>query len=148
MSNARNAQEPQGAPIQSYDPVRYPQDHVAAILDTPAQLTDALGALTGGFLESELIVLAGQEEAERLDAGTGRTGLLHHVIRIADRLGVLNKEMEVKERYERALREAGHVVLVLAPTEERKRLAADILRDSGGHFIRYFGRFTIEVLGT
>ena len=148
MSNARNAQEPKGAPIQSYDPVRYPQDHVAAILDTPAQLADALGALTGGFLESELIVLAGQEEAERLDAGTGRTGLLHHVIRIADRLGMPNKEMEVKERYERALREDGHVVLVLAPTEERKRLAADILRDSGGHFIRHFGRFTIEVLGT
>ena len=148
MSDARNARDQ--APdeqSQSSEPFRYPQDHVAAILDTPAQLTDALGALTSqGFLESELTVLAGQEEAERLDASTGRTGLLHQVLRIRDRLGLPDKEQEVKKRYEQALREDGHVVLVLAPTEERKRLAADILGGSGGYFVKYFGRLTIEVL--
>lgn len=126
---------------------QYPQNHVAAIVDAPAQLTDALEALTGsGFMESEVTVLAGAREAERLDASTGRSGLLHHVLRIADRLGVLHREMEVKERYEQALRDDGHVVLVLAPTEERKRLAADTLLGHGGHYIKYFGRFTIEVL--
>jgi hypothetical protein len=148
MPDARDA--PGRAPgelTQTSEPFRYPQDHVAAIVDSPEQLTDALGTLTGGgFLESEITVLAGPKEAERLDASTGRTGLMHHVLRVADRLGMLHKEMEVKERYEQALRDDGHVVLVLAPTEDRKRLAADVLRHAGGYFVKFFGRFTIEVL--
>ena len=148
MPDPRNA--PGRAPgelAQPSEPFKYPQDHVAAIVDSPDQLRHALENLTGGgFLESEVTVLAGPKEAERLDASTGRTGLLYHVLRVADWLGMLHKEMEVKERYEQALREDGHVILVLAPTEERKRLTADILRNAGGYFIKFFGRFTIEVL--
>jgi hypothetical protein len=38
-------------------------------------------------------------------------------------------------------------VLVLAPTEERKRRAAEILRQHGRHFINFFGRLAVEQVG-
>jgi hypothetical protein len=37
-------------------------------------------------------------------------------------------------------------VSVLAPTEERKQLAARVLRDHGAHWVNFLGRFTIETL--
>jgi hypothetical protein len=130
---------------RSTDPVYYPEDHLVGVVDTPAQLTSAMDALTaGGFLESEVEVLCGQEQAERLAASSGRRGLLGGVLRIAERLGVRDDELEVKARYEQALRDGRLILSVLVPTEERKARAADILRAHGGHFITYFGRLTIE----
>jgi hypothetical protein len=35
-------------------------------------------------------------------------------------------------------------VAVLAPTEERKDLAADVLRRCGGRFINFFGQLKVE----
>jgi hypothetical protein len=56
------------------------------------------------------------------------------------------EEMDAWRQYEQALQDGHLNVLVLAPTEERKRLAADILRQHGGHFINFFGRLAIEKL--
>jgi hypothetical protein len=98
----------------------------------------------GGFLASEIRVLSGPAAAERLGAKTGRSGLAGLAIRIAEKLGIEDNEMERKSSYESALREGGFVVAVAAPTDERKELAAALLRDAGAHTVNYFGRFTIE----
>jgi hypothetical protein len=37
-------------------------------------------------------------------------------------------------------------MLVLAPTEKRKKLAAAVLQQNGGRFINFFGRLSIEKL--
>ena len=127
------------------DPIRYPLNHVVGLMDTPEQVRCALDTLTGPFLESEIkVVCGGEQEADRLRATTGRTGLLDHVLRIAQSIGITNDELEVKDRYEQALREGHVMVHVLAPTDERKERAAQGLRDCGGHFINFFGRFTRE----
>jgi hypothetical protein len=55
-----------------------------------------------------------------------------------------NAETEMKERYEEALRDNRSVVAVLAPTEARKDLAADIFRKCGGRFINFFGELNVE----
>jgi hypothetical protein len=54
--------------------------------------------------------------------------------------------MAVKERYEEAIRDGRFVVLVLAPTDERKKVAGQILHDHGAHFVNFLGRFAIETL--
>jgi hypothetical protein len=118
-----------------------------AIVDKPDQLTSAAGALKdGGFLDSEIEVTCGQAAADLVNANTGRTGLAHLAIRLAERIGVANDEMEVKDRYEQALRDGQFVVSVLAPTEERKTNAGKILRDHGAQFVNFLGRFAIEEL--
>lgn len=90
-------QESAGRPTE---PVRYPTNHVVAVVDTADQLTSAARALKeGGFLDSEIEVVSGQAAADALDASTGRTGLAHLAVRLAERLHVANDETAVKERY-------------------------------------------------
>jgi hypothetical protein len=125
--------------------VQYPTNHVVAIFDTPDQTSCALDALLGGgFLESEIDVNRGAEDAERVAAGTGRRGLQDWVIRLAGSVGLKNAESEMKDQYEQALRDNRSVVAVLAPTEERKDLAADIFGRCGGRFINFFGHLSVE----
>jgi hypothetical protein len=65
---------------------------------------------------------------------------------VVDRFGAGGEEAEARHKYEQALRD-GHVnVLVLAPTDERKQRAAEILKQHGGQFINFFGRMAIEQL--
>jgi hypothetical protein len=128
--------------------VSYPALHVVAILDTPDQTNRALDALlAGGFLESEVDVSRGIESADRLAAGTGRRGLQDWFIRVTGSVGLKNAETEMKDRYEQALRDRRTVIAVLAPTDERKDLAVEIIRSSGGHFINYFGQLNVERIG-
>jgi hypothetical protein len=129
------------------EPMRYPEQHVLAIVDTPEAVAEAVRLLTtGGFLASEVTVLCGAATADHLRESPGHSRLLGAVMRLADRLNLLDDELEEKRRYEEALRAGGIVVLVLAPTEERKQRAADVLRSQGGHFINFMGRFTSERL--
>jgi len=125
--------------------VQYPTNHVVAIFDTSDQTGCALDALTGGgFLESEVDVNRGADDADRLAAGTGRRGLQDWFIRLTGSVGLKNAETEMKEHYEQALRDNRSVVAVLTPTEERKDLAADIFQRCGGHFINFFGKLNVE----
>jgi len=124
---------------------QYPTHQVVAIFDTPTQTTCALDALLGGgFLESEVDVHRGSEDADRLAAGTGRRGLQDWFIRVTDSVGLKNAETEMKEQYERALRDNQCVVAVLTPTEDRKNLAVDVFRRCGGRFINFFGQLSVE----
>lgn len=134
----------QDATDQRSEPVEYPVDYLLSVMDTPAQVKCAIDALTGPFLESEIGVSCGQAAAQRLRESTGRTGLLDKIMRVGQSLGLTNDEMEVKGAYEKALRDGHVVVRVHAPTDDRKELAVRTLRDCGGHFINYFGKFTRE----
>ncbi len=137
----------QESPSTRAESVRYPTNHVIAVVDTSGQLRSVARALTeGGFLDSEIEVTCGQAAADALDASTGRTGLAHLAIRLAERLGISNDEMAVKERYEQALRDGRFVVTVVAPTDERKNRAGQILRDHGAHFVNFMGRYSMEIL--
>ena len=131
----------------SVDRTRYPENHVVAVVDTNAQVTDAIAALTsGGFMDSEIQYGTGAAAADELGASTGRTGLAALLIRLAERIGVADEEMEMKDRYERAMRGNQFVVSVAAPTEERKQRATELLRAHGAHAIAYYGKRTIEFI--
>jgi hypothetical protein len=128
-------------------PIRYPTNHVLGIIDKPEQLRSALAALeSGGFLESELGVRCGEGMADALAASSGRTGLSDLAMRFTEWIGLANDEMAVKNRYEAALRDGAFVVSVAAATDERKDVAARILRDHGAHFVNFLGRFTMEMI--
>jgi len=118
---------------------------VVAVLDTPHQTSCALDALLGGgFLESEVELRRGTEDADRVEAGTGRRGFQDWFIRLFQSVGLRNAETEMKDRYEQALRDGHTVLAVMAPTDERKDLAAQIIRECGGHFINFFGHLNVE----
>ena len=125
--------------------VQYPTNRVVAILDTQDQTACAVDALVqGGFLESEVELLRGNEEADRLGGGTGRGGLQDWFIRLTGSVGLKNAETEMKDRYEQALRDGNTVLAILTPTDDRKDRAAQILKECGGRFINFFGRLNVE----
>jgi hypothetical protein len=125
--------------------LEYPTNRMVAVLDTADQTSCALDALVaGGFLESEIVLSRGMEDADRLGATTGRSGLSDLWIRTFQRLGLENAEVEMKDRYEQALRDGHTIIVVLALTEERKSRAAEVLRNCGGHFINFFSRLAVE----
>jgi hypothetical protein len=130
---------------ESGGPRGYPTHHVLGVIDTHEQAERAVEALTrGGFLESEIHVATGPIAADRVHATTGRAGLANLAIRIAERLGVADDEMETKASYEAALREGHFLLLVAAATDARKERAAQLLREHGAHSVNYMGRFTRE----
>lgn len=127
------------------EPVEYPEHHVLAILDDEEALVAAIRELTdAGVLDSEVHVGCGTERADALRASTGRSGLSGLAIRIADRLGIQDPEMEAKERYEQAMRDGGYVLRIPAASDDRKDRIAEILTRHGAHGVSYFSRFTIE----
>lgn len=129
------------------EPMLYPENHVLGVVDSLEQLAAATAALTSaGFRQSEVTVTSGQAAADALHSTSGRTGLANLAIRIAERLGIADDEMEVKQRYEQAFRDGKFVVSVLAPTDERRNLAGQILREHGSHFINFLGRRTIQFM--
>ena len=126
-------------------PVQYPTNYVIGVLETSAQSSCAVDALVhGGFLESEIELGRGSEAADRIGASTGRQGFSDWLIRLFDVVDLKNTEIETKDQYEQALRDGYTVVAVLAPTEERKELAAQLLRDCGAQFINFFGSLSLE----
>ena len=123
----------------------YPTHHVVGVINTEDELERAVAALTDrGFLDDEINVVAGQAAADALHARTGRTGLANLAIRIAERLGVTDDEMDVKAHYEQALRDGHLLILVDAPTDARKERAAEILREHRAHTVNYMGRLSWE----
>ena len=126
-------------------PVQYPTNYVIGVLETEAQSSCAVDALVhGGFLESEIELGRGTEAADRIGAATGRQGFRDWLIRLFDVVGLKNTEIETKDNYEQALRDGHTVVAVLTPTDERKELAAQLLRDCGAKFINFFGSLALE----
>ena len=147
MSEMERGHAHSGGGQESSEPIRYPTNHVLGVVATADRVAATVEALTsGGFLETEVHVNCGSEAAERLRASSGRSGLAGMAIRVAERLGLADTEMENKGQYERALQEGQFVVLVAAPTDERKDVASRILHAHGATLVRYFGRFAMEDL--
>ena len=75
MSASQSNQDPVEQGRTDEESIQYPMNHVVAILDTQDQTAYAVDALiNGGFLESEIDLSHGPEDAARLEAGTGRQG--------------------------------------------------------------------------
>jgi len=127
--------------------LQYPTHRVVGVLDTEEQTRDAVDALTsGGFLATEIGIGTGPDLADQLRQTTGRSGFADLAMRFNEALGLPNDEAEAKALYERAMRDGGYVIAVLAPTAERKERALEILSSHGAQDVGYFGRLVIEKL--
>ena len=146
MSDARPDHASVNSSVPDH-PIRYPIDTVLGVVDDRERLDAIVGALLdGGFMASELEITTGSAAADAVQATTGRTGLAGLAVRLADKLGAQDEEMEYKRHYEQAMRDGRFVVMVKTPSEERKQRAAEVLREHGAHSVSFHGRFTIEGL--
>lgn len=126
--------------------MRY-ENNAVEVIDSLDELVELVETLTSsGFLKSEIQAVHGQAPAEKLRASTGRTGVAGLAMRLIASIGMPNHETAMKDRYAQALTDGRIVVLVEALTDERRELAAKLLREHGGAFVNFLGRYTIEPL--
>lgn len=122
----------------------YPVNSVIGVLPSQTDAMEAIRTLrTNGFLQSEIHPLAGDAAADALHDHTGHGLLLDAVLRVAERWGILDEELELKAKLEEELRAGSVLVLVATPTAQRRALAARVLRHAGASSIHRMGRFTI-----
>jgi hypothetical protein len=142
MSESHRESHPESQPTSSE--IRYPTNTVLGVIDTREQLEHAVETLTsGGFLADEVTVATGVATADAVHDTTGRSGLAKIAVRIAEKLGIQDDEMEFKSQYEQAMRDGRFVVLISAPTDARRDRAIEVLRQHGAHTVSFHGRFTI-----
>jgi hypothetical protein len=126
-------------------PARLPTtNRVMAVLDTAEAAVAATGALEReGFGAGDVLVLAGERDAERIDSLGNAGGAWARARRLLS-FTLADQAVDLAV-YVAALRDGRTVVSVLvsgdAAAKDRARRA---LAGAGAHFLNFFGRFATE----
>ena len=125
----------------SHEPLHYPTNKIFAIINRPQDAEAAIEALTSAGIERAAIeVYSGLEQAHRADAPDGFFAKIRHAITTG------GEESVYIERHKEALL-AGHTLIgVPVQDDAAKHAIRDVLAANHGHFINYYGQWTIEEL--
>ena len=123
--------------------IGYPVDSLLAVLPDSERAAAAAGAIKAtGLPDRDITILRGDEGASRFDP----TGAVHGFIARLRRIVSFTVMDQLPDMawYDAAIRAGQAVVMVRLRGDEPKAEAVRILRDHGGHFINYYGRFATE----
>jgi len=121
-----------------------PSDNLFGIIDDQAKAEQAIEALvSSGFAKDDITVFLGEQGARQIDADGSEHGRLTRIIRWRQSTTPARQDAE---RYEKAVYEGKYVIAVETKNLETRESARQILKTHGGHFIKFYGRFTIQNL--
>jgi hypothetical protein len=124
--------------------ISYPMNRVAGTIDDPTDAHAATEALIeAGYKLEEIDVLYGEEGLRRLDPTGNEHGWLARFQRTVMQY---NSEYKYLSHHEADLRAGHFVIMVLAEEPERRETVKEILQAHGGHFIVFFGRWSMRLL--
>jgi hypothetical protein len=123
--------------------IGYPTDNLFGIIDDPVKAEQALQALATAGFAAETEVFHGEEGAHRIDASGANHGRLAQLRRLHQKTTV---EREHAEQYEQAVLQGYCVIAVHTSDPDQREQARQVLKEHGGHFINYYGRFAIRKL--
>ena len=122
-----------------------PANHILAIVPDLDEATGIVEILNrNGFSSDDIGVLTGTEDAEKLDAATGKKGFFAKMLTSGVELG--DRDTDYFQQYRKALLDGQTVVGVVAKDDETRNNARQILKARGARFITFFGRFVTQVL--
>lgn len=122
--------------------IGYPTDSLVAVLRDAESAAAAAAALrAAGIPDGDISILRGEEGADRLDGTGAVNGVIARLRRLVS--FTLMDQLVDMAIYEQAVRE-GQVVVMVKCRGQRKTAAIAALREHGGHFINYYGRFATE----
>jgi hypothetical protein len=123
--------------------IGYPTNSLLAVVpDADRAATAAAAIKAAGIPDRDITVLRGDEGASRFDPTGAVHGLLTRLRRIVS--FTVMDQLPDMAWYDAAIRAGQAVVMVRLRGDDRKTEAARILREHGGHFINYYGRFATE----
>ena len=123
--------------------IGYPTDSLVAVLPDAERAATAAAALkAAGIPDRDITVLRGDEGASRFDPTGATHGLFTRLRRIVS--FTVMDQLPDMAWYDAAIRAGQAVVMVRVRGDDRKTRVIEILRNLGGHFINYYGRFATE----
>ena len=123
--------------------IGYPTHNLFGIIDDPADAEQALRAFKAAGFAANIQVFHGEDGAYRIDASGSQHGRLAQLQRRRQSVSLDGQHAAL---YEQAVRQ-GHCVIASHTSEsERREVAHQILKAHEGHFINFYGRFTINQL--
>ena len=123
--------------------IGYPTDSLMAVLPDAESAAAAAAALrSAGIPDRDITILRGAEGADRLDGTGAANGVIARLRRLVS--FTLMDQLVDMATYEQAVRDGQAVLMVKPRTEPHKAAAVADLRERGGHFINYYGRFATE----
>jgi hypothetical protein len=126
--------------------LKEPVNQVLAILPADVDRSSVVKALhEAGFAEDAIGLLSGRCDAEKLEAASGKQGLVAKLARIGPEFG--DVDADTLRKYETALENNETVIAVVAKSGERRREVAELLKRYRASFINSYGVFSIEGLG-
>jgi hypothetical protein len=128
------------APSQYQPP--YPLHKVVAALD-PARLDQVEAALATAGLNGDRIDTVTASDMPSPDVPIGGAGLRGFFTRLGLSLG---DDLDAIEQARSALRRGHALILVAVRGDAERKRVQEILREQGGHSMRYFGHWTITAL--
>jgi len=125
--------------------LEYPMQKVVGIFADWSQAQAAISQLAAGGLSREQIgVLAGEKGAQQLDATGERHGFLAQVSRFFQNFADLDAKHIARHEQELL---AGHVMVAVdGADEDRREQVRQIMKQNGGYFINYYGKWWVENL--
>lgn len=123
--------------------IGYPTDNLFGIIDEEHRAEHALKALAAAGFVEDTQVFHGQAGAAMIDASGSKHGFLAQLRRFHQKTTV---EREHAERYEQAVMNNQCVIAVHTNSAEAREQVRLILKENGGHFINFYGRFGIRKL--
>ena len=123
--------------------IGYPTDSLLGVVDSgETAATVAARLKASGIPDKDITVMRGGESAARFDA----TGAIHGLITRIRRLVSFTVMDQLPDMawYEAAIRGGQAVVMARVRGDLRKADAVRVLREHGGHFVNYYGRFATE----
>jgi hypothetical protein len=122
--------------------IGYPTDSLMAVSPDAESAAAAAAALrVAGIPDRDISILRGDEGADRLDGTGAVNGVIARLRRLVS--FTLMDQLVDMAIYEQAVRE-GQLVVMVKARGQRKAAAIRVLREHGGHFMNYYGRFATE----
>ncbi|HEX5881980.1 MAG TPA: hypothetical protein VF468_27225 [Actinomycetota bacterium] len=124
-------------------PTRLPTtNRLMAVLDTADEATAATAALAREGFGTDVLVLRGAPDADRIDSLGNAGGFWTRARRLLS--FTLADQVVDLAVYVAALRDGRTVLSVPVSGDDAKERARRALTGAGGHFLNFFGRFATE----
>ena len=122
--------------------VAFPIHSLVAVFHSVDKLNVAMGELKEqGFARDEVRSFVGEGGMQEMDFDGTAHGRVAELLRYLQHIGPARTYLE---RYEKYMQDGDSVLMVHAPQEQRKQIAADIMKKHSAHRVTYFGMLVIE----
>jgi hypothetical protein len=126
----------------SEDFVSTPLHNLIAVFHDADSLNAAVKDLNEkGFTNDEIRSFIGEEGMRAMDFDGSSHGFAAVLLRYFQNIG---PDRTYLARYEKYMQDGDALLMVFAPEQERKQVAAGILRKHSAHRVTYFGALVIE----